>query len=78
MVIGHTTTWNKEGLKEYKALCDEAIKNKHNSFVHKGSLQDVGRAKKLIKQLEKAFNDPVMKIASMLYNSNQVTIPYED
>jgi len=62
-------TWDRASLKEYKEKCDEAIKNKHNSFVHKGALQDVREAQKLIERFEKEFEKS--------YGSNEVTIPYE-
>jgi len=70
----HTITFTKKGLKEYKSLYDEAVKNNHQSFVHKGGLQKVNEAKKLIDRFEKEFSHPV----HILAGSTQVTLPYED
>lgn len=75
--MGHTIVFTKKGLKEYKELCDTAVKDGHSSFVHNGSLNSVSDAQRLIKRVEKAFGDPVMEIASKLYGSDTVTIPYE-
>lgn len=64
----HKMSWDRASLKEYKDKCDEAIKNKQDSFVHKGALQNVNEAKRLIERFEKAFEKS--------HGANEVTLPY--
>lgn len=66
----HTITFDKDSLNEYKRLYNEAVENKHNSFVHKGNLQDVNRAKRLIDRFEKEFSNSI--------SGNKATIPYKE
>jgi hypothetical protein len=66
----HTITFDKDSLNEYKGLYNEAVENKHSSFVHKGNLQDVNRAKRLIDRFEKEFSNSI--------SGNKATIPYKE
>jgi len=67
-MTNNTITFSRETLAEYKAKCEEAITNKHDTFVWKGTLSTVTEGKRLISRFEQSFiQNPI---------ADKVTIPY--